>query len=51
MNALAFLYKRVLKHAMGGRIDAVRANWLCACLPGIRATTYCRTQASIISWS
>ena len=26
MNALVFLYKRVLKHAMDGRIDAVRAK-------------------------
>ena len=25
MNALAFLYKRVLKHALHGSIDAVRA--------------------------
>ena len=26
MNALVFLYKRVLNHALGGRIDAVRAD-------------------------
>lgn len=26
MNALVFLYKRVLKHALQGSIDAVRAD-------------------------